>query len=65
MRAYKPSSTEAALDAELADQRSMLRELANGNIPLVVLDYLGNWLTPEMITLIARTSPRDGSARNL
>lgn len=49
------------LDAGLADQRGLLRELANGNIPLVVLDYLGNWLTPEMITLITHRYAQDGS----
>lgn len=49
------------LDAGLADQRGLLRDLANGRVPLVVLDYLGNWLTPEMITLVTHRYAQDGS----
>ncbi len=48
-------------DAGLWDQRPLLRDLAGGAIPLVVLDYLGNWLTPEMITLITHRYAQDGS----
>ena len=48
-------------DAGLADQRPLLRDLANGRVPLVVLDYLGNWLTPEMIALITHRYAQDGS----
>jgi hypothetical protein len=49
------------LDAGLADQRPLLRDMANGRVPLVVLDYLGNWLTPETITLITHRYAQDGS----
>jgi hypothetical protein len=49
------------LDAGLADQRPLLRDMANGRVPLVVLDYLGNWLTPEMIALITHRYAQDGS----
>ena len=49
------------LDAGLWDQRPLLRDLANGRVPLVVLDYLGNWLTPEMISLISHRYAQDGS----
>ena len=49
------------LDAGLADQRGLLRDMANGRVPLVVLDYLGNWLSPEMITLITHRYAQDGS----
>ncbi len=49
------------LDANLADQRGLLRDLAGGRVPLVVLDYLGNWLTPEMITLITHRYAQAGS----
>jgi hypothetical protein len=49
------------LDAGLADQRTLLRDLANGRVPLIVLDYLGNWLTPEMIALITHRYAQDGS----
>ena len=49
------------LDAGLADQRALLRDMANGRVPLVVLDYLGNWLSPEMITLITHRYAQDGS----
>lgn len=43
------------------DQRPLLHELANGTPPLAVIDFLGNWLTPEMITLIERRYAQDGS----
>src|SRR5439155_2778995 len=49
------------LDAGLADQSGLLRDLANGRVPLVVLDYLGNWLTPGMIALITHRYAQDGS----
>jgi hypothetical protein len=49
------------LDAGLWDQRPLLRDLANGRVPLVVLDYLGNWLTPEMIAVISHRYGQDGS----
>ncbi len=48
-------------DAGLLDQRPLLREMANGRVPLVVLDYLGNWLTPEMIDLITHRYAQTGS----
>jgi hypothetical protein len=49
------------LDAGQWDQRPLLRDLANGRVPLVALDYLGNWLTPEMIALITHRYAQDGS----
>jgi len=49
------------LDTGRWDQRALLRELANGRLPLVVLDYLGNWLTPEMIALITHRYAQGGS----
>jgi hypothetical protein len=49
------------LDAGRADQRPLLRDMANGRVPLVVLDYLGNWLTPEMIAMITHRYAQDGS----
>jgi hypothetical protein len=49
------------LDAGLWDQRPLLRDMANGRVPLVVLDYLGNWLTPQTIELIKRRYAQDGS----
>lgn len=48
-------------DAGLWDQRPLLRQLANGEIPLVVLDYLGNWMTPESINLITSRYAQSGS----
>jgi hypothetical protein len=48
-------------DAGLLDQRPLLRDMANGRVPLVVLDYLGNWLTPDMITLITHRYAQEGS----
>jgi hypothetical protein len=49
------------LDAGLVDQRPLLRDIANGRVPLVVLDYLGNWLTPEMIAMITHRYAQVGS----
>jgi hypothetical protein len=49
------------LDSGLWDQRPTLRQLANGQIPLVVLDYLGNWMTPESIDLIRTRYAQSGS----
>ena len=49
------------LDAGLWDQKSLLRQLANGTIPIVVLDYLGNWMTPESIALITTRYAQSGS----
>jgi hypothetical protein len=43
------------------DQRRLLLDLANGRVPLIVLDYLGNWMTPEMVELIQRRYAQDGS----
>lgn len=48
-------------DAGLLDQRPLLRDMANGRVPLIVLDYLGNWLTPDMITLITHRYAQEGS----
>jgi hypothetical protein len=48
-------------DTGLWDQRPLLRDLANGRVPLVALDYLGNWLTPEMIAVITHRYAQDGS----
>jgi len=39
----------------------MLTQLANGTIPVVVLDYLGNWMTPESIALITTRYAQSGS----
>lgn len=48
-------------DVGLWDQRPMLTQLANGTIPVVVLDYLGNWMTPESIALITTRYAQSGS----
>lgn len=48
-------------DQGLSDERPLLRELANGAIPLAVLDYLGNWLTPGVIEILTRRYAQDGS----
>jgi hypothetical protein len=49
------------LDGGRWDQRPVLQDLANGRLPLVVLDYLGNWITPEMIALLRHRYGNDGS----
>lgn len=48
-------------DQGLADQTGLLAELANGELPLATIDYLGNWLTPEMIVLLQRRYAQDGA----
>ncbi|MCX7792295.1 MAG: hypothetical protein N2378_16800 [Chloroflexaceae bacterium] len=48
-------------DQGLSDERPLLRELANGEIPLAVLDYLGNWLTPGVIEILTHRYAQDGS----
>lgn len=48
-------------DSGAWEQHALLLDLANGRVPLVVLDYLGNWLTPEMIALIRHRYAQDGS----
>lgn len=48
-------------DQGLVGQDILLHELANGRLPLAALDYLGNWLTPEVIELLQRRYAQDGS----
>lgn len=48
-------------DVGLWDQRPMLKQLANGTIPIVILDYLGNWMTPESIALVTSRYAQSGS----
>ncbi len=49
------------LDQGYADERALLHELANGDLPLAVIDYLGNWLTPGVIEILTRRYAQDGS----
>ncbi|NTU83612.1 MAG: hypothetical protein HGA45_30290 [Chloroflexales bacterium] len=49
------------LDQGLTDEGALLRDLANGAIPLAVIDYLGNWLTPGVIEILQRRYAHDGS----
>lgn len=49
------------LDQGLADERLLLYELANGLIPLAVIDHLGNWLTPASVTILTHRYAQDGS----
>jgi hypothetical protein len=48
-------------DQGLATQTDLLHELANGELPLATIDYLGNWLTPEVVELLQRRYAQDGS----
>ncbi|MEM8532963.1 MAG: DUF2029 domain-containing protein [Chloroflexota bacterium] len=48
-------------DVDGWDQHSLLLDMTNGRVPLVALDFLGNWLTPEMITMITHRYAQDGS----
>jgi hypothetical protein len=49
------------IDPQLWDERALLRDLANGTVPLVVLDYLGNWMTNEQIAIITNRYAQDVS----
>jgi hypothetical protein len=49
------------IDQGVVDQTPILVELAAGRFPLAVIDYLGNWLTPEMITVLTHRYAQDGS----
>jgi hypothetical protein len=49
------------LDQGLADETALRSELANGELPLAVIDFLGNWLTPEVVELLQRRYAHDGS----
>ncbi|HMQ35535.1 MAG TPA: hypothetical protein PKD53_32810, partial [Chloroflexaceae bacterium] len=49
------------LDQGLAEEGELLRELANGAVPLAVIDYLGNWLTPGVVEILQRRYAHDGS----
>jgi hypothetical protein len=46
-------------DIGLWDQRPLLRDMAAGRVPLIVLDYLGNWLTPAQISMITHRYAQD------
>ena len=43
------------------DQRTLRVDLANGRVPLAVIDYLGNWLRPEVVALLQHRYAQDGS----
>ena len=49
------------LDQALANEDDLRRDLANGSLPLAVIDYLGNWLTPEVVALIQHRYAQDGA----
>ncbi|NOK58506.1 MAG: hypothetical protein GFH27_549279n312 [Chloroflexi bacterium AL-W] len=48
-------------DVDSWGQQDLLLDMANGSVPLVALDFLGNWLTPEMIAMITHRYAQDGS----
>lgn len=58
---YQAFEHRQLLDSKLWDQSSILLKLANGEYPLAVINYLGNWLTPQMIDLILHRYAQDGS----
>ncbi len=53
--------TRQLLDQGLAEQSSLLAELAVGSPPLAVIDYLGNWLTPQIVDLLRHRYAQDGA----
>jgi hypothetical protein len=58
---YQAFEQRQLLDQGYLEQRQLLLELANGEIPLAVIDFLGNWLTPEMVELLQRRYAQDGA----
>jgi hypothetical protein len=48
-------------DQGLAAEDGLLLELANGQPPLAVIDYLGNWLPPGAVEILQRRYAHDGS----
>ncbi len=49
------------LDQGVWDQRPLLRDLANGAVPLAVIDYMGNWMSPKSIALLEHRYALDGT----
>ncbi len=49
------------IDQGLADQSALLVDLSGGTPPLAVLDFLGNWLTPEIVAVLRHRYAQDGS----
>jgi hypothetical protein len=49
------------LDQGAWDQRPLLRDLANGAVPLAVIDYMGNWMPSESIALLEQRYALDGT----
>jgi hypothetical protein len=49
------------LDQGHVGEAELLGELANGAIPLAVIDYLGNWLTPGVVEILQRRYAHAGS----
>jgi hypothetical protein len=49
------------VDQGLADEQALLIELANGSLPLVLIDYLGNWLGSDLATIVERRYAQDGA----
>ncbi|MFP4436051.1 MAG: hypothetical protein ACLFVO_02290 [Chloroflexaceae bacterium] len=62
---YQAFEQRQLLDQGYLEQRQLLLELANGEIPLAVIDFLGNWLTPEMVELLQRRYAQDGALGTL
>lgn len=49
------------LDQGVWDQHSLLQDLANGQVPLAVIDYLGNWMSPQMVDVLVHRYAHDES----
>ncbi len=62
---YQAFEQRQLLEQGYLEQDQLLLELANGEIPLAVIDFLGNWLTPEMIELLQRRYAQDGALGTL
>jgi flagellar biosynthesis protein FliQ len=58
---YQAFEQRQLLDQGYLEQHRILLELANGEISLAVIDFLGNWLTPEMVELLQRRYAQDGA----
>ncbi|NTV65472.1 MAG: hypothetical protein HGA65_18325, partial [Oscillochloris sp.] len=49
------------IDQGLSDQSGLLYDLANGEPPLAVIDYLGNWMPAQVVALLRHRYAQDGS----
>jgi hypothetical protein len=57
----QPFEYRQLLDQKKWDEDQLLIELANGTIPLAVVEYLGNWLSPNVVTMLSHRYAQENS----